>query len=64
MTVAQGPNPPDPQSTPSIEPVVPHFTPEERSAKGKAERTGVPRSIHRDWEPKPNRRNPVDLLEE
>ncbi|HVR13147.1 MAG TPA: DUF2252 domain-containing protein, partial [Gaiellaceae bacterium] len=43
---------------------VPHFTPAERVARGKAERAEVPRSTHAEWEPPSNRRNPVDLLEE
>ena len=44
--------------------VVPHFTPAERVARGKAERAEVPRSTHADWDPPSNRRDPVDLLEE
>jgi len=43
---------------------VPHFTPAERSARGKAERADVPRSSHATWEPGPGRRDPVDLLRE
>jgi uncharacterized protein (DUF2252 family) len=43
---------------------VPHFTPAERVARGKAERAEVPRSSHADWDPPSNRRDPVDLLEE
>jgi uncharacterized protein (DUF2252 family) len=43
---------------------VPHFTPEERAARGKAERAEVPRSSHAVWELPSNRRDPVDLLEE
>jgi len=43
---------------------VPHFTPAERVARGKAERVEVPRSSHAAWEPPHNRRDPVDLLEE
>jgi uncharacterized protein (DUF2252 family) len=43
---------------------VPHFTPAERAARGKAERAEVPRSSHAVWEPPSNRRDPVDLLEE
>jgi len=54
-----------PRSSPSFEPqAVAHFTPAERAVRGKAERAKVPRSIHREWEPAPNRRDPVDLLEE
>ena len=43
---------------------VPHFTPAERVARGKAVRAEVPRSSHGGWDPPSNRRNPVDLLEE
>ena len=43
---------------------VPHFTPAERAARGKAARGELPRSAHADWEPAPNRADPVDLLEE
>jgi uncharacterized protein (DUF2252 family) len=43
---------------------VPHFTPDERAARGRAERTEVPRSIHGEWQPASDRRDPVDLLEE
>ena len=43
---------------------VPHFTPAERVARGKAARAEVPRSSHAEWEPPSNRRDPVDLLEE
>jgi uncharacterized protein (DUF2252 family) len=46
------------------ETAVPHFTPAERSARGRAARADVPRSSHAAWEPAPTRRNPVDLLEE
>jgi uncharacterized protein (DUF2252 family) len=42
----------------------PHFTPAERSARGRAARADVPRSAHAGWEPAPNRRDPVELLEE
>jgi hypothetical protein len=31
---------------------------------GKAERAEVPRSVHAEWEPASNRRDPIDLLEE
>jgi uncharacterized protein (DUF2252 family) len=44
--------------------VVPHFTPAERAARGKAARGELPRSSHGAWEPGPRRRDPVDLLEE
>ena len=43
---------------------VPHFTPAERVARGKAARGELPRSAHAAWEPGPRRRDPVDLLEE
>ena len=43
---------------------VPHFTPAERAARGKAARGELPRSAHAAWEPGPRRRDPVDLLEE
>ena len=43
---------------------MPHFTPAERAARGKAARGELPRSAHADWEPAPRRRDPVDLLEE
>ena len=37
---------------------VPHFTPAERAARGKAARSELPRSAHGDWEPAPGRRRP------
>ena len=43
---------------------MPHFTPEERAARGKAERLEVPRPRNAEWEPPANRRDPLDLLEE
>ncbi len=43
---------------------VAHLTPEERSARGKAARSEVPRSSHGDWEPAADRPDPVTLLEE
>jgi len=43
---------------------VAHFTPSERASRGRAERAELPRSAHARWEPAPNRRDPVDLLEE
>ena len=45
-------------------PSVPHFTPTERVARGRAARADLPRSVHAGWEPAPLRRNPVELLEE
>jgi uncharacterized protein (DUF2252 family) len=46
------------------EAALPHPTPAERAARGKAVRAEVPRASHADWEPSPDRRDPVDLLEE
>ena len=43
---------------------VPHFTPAEHAARGRAARQELPRSAHGAWEPAPRRRDPVDLLEE
>jgi uncharacterized protein (DUF2252 family) len=43
---------------------VAHPSPAERSARGKAARTDVPRSFHADWEPPADRSDPVALLEE
>ena len=43
---------------------MPHFTPAERAARGRAARAELPRSAHGAWEPAPRRRDPVDLLEE
>ena len=48
----------------SVPKAVPHFTTDERVARGKAARAEVPRSAHAEWEPASNRRDPVDLLEE
>src|SRR4051794_21500486 len=44
--------------------VVEHPTVEARAARGKAARTVAPRSGHGGWEPAPDRRDPVELLEE
>ncbi len=41
-----------------------HVTPGERAARGKAARREVPRSAHAEWEPAPQRSDPIDLLEE
>jgi uncharacterized protein (DUF2252 family) len=41
-----------------------HLTPEERAAKGRAARAGVPRSALGVWEPAAGRSDPVELLEE
>jgi uncharacterized protein (DUF2252 family) len=45
-------------------PKVAHFTPAERAARGKAARADIPRRLHGEWEPAPERPNPVALLEE
>jgi uncharacterized protein (DUF2252 family) len=50
------------QSRPA--PKVPHFTPEQRVAKGKDARAEVPRRVHGEWDPPADRRDPVDILEE
>ena len=39
-------------------------TPQERAATGKAARAEVPRRVHGEWEPAPDRRDVVELLEE
>ncbi len=43
---------------------MPHFSPAERVARGRAARVDLPRSVHAGWEPAPSRPNPVELLEE
>ena len=43
---------------------VPHLTPEERAARGKAARAEVPRSSHAVFDPVPQRPDPVGLLEQ
>lgn len=43
---------------------VPHFTPAERAARGRAARRELPRSAHANWEPLGHRPDPVALLEE
>jgi uncharacterized protein (DUF2252 family) len=48
---------------PSRPKAVPHFSPAERAARGKAARGELPRSAHAAWEPGPRRTDPVDLLE-
>jgi uncharacterized protein (DUF2252 family) len=45
-------------------PRVPHLTPAERRARGKAARAESPRSRHAEWEPWTERPDPVALLEE
>jgi uncharacterized protein (DUF2252 family) len=44
--------------------VVPHLTPDERVARGRAARREVPRSSHADYSPGTSRPDPVDLLEQ
>jgi uncharacterized protein (DUF2252 family) len=41
-----------------------HPTPTERAALGRTTRARVKRSVHATWEPSPDRRDPVELLEE
>jgi hypothetical protein len=53
-----------PPRRPSRAKVVPHLTTDESAARGKAERAEVGRSLHAEWAPPPNRRDPIDLLEE
>ena len=43
---------------------VPHLSPQERAARGKAARVEAPRSRHAEWEPWAERPDPVALLEE
>ena len=43
---------------------IPHLTPGERAARGKAARAVAPRSGQGEWEPASDRRDPVELLEE
>ena len=43
---------------------VEHPTLEERTARGKAARADVPRSVHAEWVPATDRRDPVEILEE
>jgi uncharacterized protein (DUF2252 family) len=45
-------------------PKVPHFSPAERLARGKAARAEVPRRSHGEWEPARERPDPVELLQE
>jgi len=42
---------------------VPHLTVDERVARGKAARAEVPRASHAEFEPSPNRSDPLALLE-
>jgi len=43
---------------------MPHLTPAERAARGKAARAEVPRSSHGAWTPAENRPDPIALLEQ
>ncbi len=54
----------EPATRPSHVRKVEHFTPAERAARGKAARAEVRRRAHADWEPAPQRPDPVELLEE
>ena len=56
-------SPPTDGKSPSKPKVVPHFTPGERAARGKAARAEIPRSTQADIA-FPKRRDPVALLEE
>jgi uncharacterized protein (DUF2252 family) len=47
---------------PAIRPLS-YFTAAERAARGRAARADIPRSAHAQWEPPPNRPDPVELLE-
>jgi uncharacterized protein (DUF2252 family) len=52
------------RTRPSSPEVVPHPTPSERIAQGKAARADVGRASHGEWSSPSNRPDPVDLLEE
>jgi hypothetical protein len=41
-----------------------HPTAKERAARGKAARRAVPRASHADWSPAPDRRDPIEILQE
>src|SRR6187399_1449613 len=43
---------------------VDHSTADERAARGRAARAEAPRSSHGEWVAPPDRRDPVDILEE
>jgi uncharacterized protein (DUF2252 family) len=53
-----------PRRRASAEPKVPHLTPDERRARGKAAREEAPRSRHEEWEQWAERPDPIALLEE
>jgi uncharacterized protein (DUF2252 family) len=48
---------------PSAPRALPHPTPDERAARGKAARSVSPRAAHGEWEPAADRADPVELLE-
>ncbi len=48
----------------SSDPKVPHLTPQEHAARGRAAREEAPRSRHAEWEPWVERPDPIALLEE
>src|SRR4029077_17872120 len=41
-----------------------HLTVDQRVARGRAARRAAPRSVHGQWEPNPDRPDPIALLEE
>ena len=51
-------------TAPSAPHTVPHLSPSERAARGKAARAEVPRSSHADFGIPPGHRDPVEILEE
>jgi uncharacterized protein (DUF2252 family) len=52
----------EPAPRPSVR-IAPHLTLQERAALGKETRKQIPREAHAAWEVKPDRRDPIDLLE-
>src|SRR4051794_11166901 len=61
MTTATGATARDPGRETSPWPAL---SPQERGERGRAARREVPRSVHAAWAPAPDRRAPVDILEE
>src|SRR3954451_8284185 len=61
MTTATGATARDPGRETSPWPAL---SPQERGDRGRAARREVPRSVHAAWAPAPDRRAPVDILEE
>jgi len=55
---------PEPVDVQRTAKAVPHFTPAERAARGRAARQDVPRGAHAEFEPASSRSDPVALLEE